>query len=162
MQAIDDPAPLPHGYILGPVSTVALRGTTHTVQLYQQPPSVAAGSFGASKLFFIELDQCIPLFKEAFPPENMLWRKLPPEVGKKGNAAYDQRLEKAMRPYFKDLAQRLTLRMKAPQSADCISLVGLAQVAACADEVCKNIRQGYERGTFEAGPDSLPEDLLAL
>ena len=88
----------------------------------------------------------------------------PPEVGKKGNAAYDQRLEKAMRPYFKDLAQRLILRMEAPQSADCISLVGLAQVAACADEVCKNIRQGYgyERGTFEAGPVSLPEDLLAL
>ena len=72
MQAIDDPAPLPDGYILGPVSAVALRGTIHAVQLYQQPPSVTAGSFGASKLFFIELEQCIALFKEAFPPENML------------------------------------------------------------------------------------------
>ena len=163
MQAIDDPAPLPHGYILGPVSTVALRGTIHAVQLYQQPPSVTAGSFGASKLFFIELEQCIALFKEAFPPENVLWRKLPPEVDKKGNAAYDQRLEKATRPYFKNLAQRLTLRMEAPQSVEFISLVGLAQVAACADEVCKNIRQGYERGAFEAGPESLlDEDLLAF
>ena len=77
MEAIGAPVALPDGYILGPVSTVALRGTTHAVQLYQQPPSTTAGSFGASKLFFIELDQCISLFKEAFPPENMLWLKLP-------------------------------------------------------------------------------------
>ena len=81
MQAIGAPAALPDGYVLGPVSTVALRGTTHAVQLYQQPPAVNAGSFGASKLFYIELDQCVSLFKEAFPPENMLWRKLPPAVG---------------------------------------------------------------------------------
>jgi hypothetical protein len=71
MQAVGAPAAHPDGYVLGPVSTVALRGTTHSVQLYQQPPSANAGSFGASKLFYIELDQCISLFKEAFPPENL-------------------------------------------------------------------------------------------
>ena len=56
MEAIGDPEALPDGYILGPVSTVALRDAVHAVQLYQQSPSADAGSFGASKLFFIELD----------------------------------------------------------------------------------------------------------
>ena len=65
MQAIGAAEALPDGYLLGPVSTVALRGITHSVQLYQQPPAVNAGSFGASKLFYIDLDQCISHFQES-------------------------------------------------------------------------------------------------
>ena len=153
MQVIGAPAALPDGYTVGPVSTVALRGTTHAVQLYQQPPAVNAGSFGASKLFYIELDQCVSLFKEAFPPENMLWRKLPPAVGHKGKAGYDAKVLQSKHPYFKHLERSLILRMEAPQRTDCVSLVGLAQVAAYADEVRQNIRQGYDSQTFEAGPE---------
>ena len=48
MQAIGAAKALPDGYVLGPVSTVALRGITHSVQLYQQPPAINEGSFGAS------------------------------------------------------------------------------------------------------------------
>ena len=126
MESIGAPVALPDGYILGPVSTVALRGTTHAVQLYQQPPAVNAGSFGASKLFYIELDQCISLFKEAFPPENMLWRKLPQAVGHKGKKDYDAKVLQAKHPYFKNLERSLILRMETPQRTDCVSLVGLA------------------------------------
>jgi hypothetical protein len=114
-------------------------------------------------LFYIELDQCVSLFKEAFPPENMLWRKLPQAVGHKGKKDYDAKVLQAKYPYFRDLGRSLILRMETPQRTDCVSLVGLAQVAAYADEVRKNIRQGYDSGTFEAGPDSLrDEDLLAF
>ena len=125
MQAIGAAEALPDGYVLGPVSTVALRGTTHAVQLYQQPPTVNAGSFGASKLFYIELDQCISLFKEAFPPENMLRRKLL-QVGHKDKVDYDAKVLQAKHPYLKDLGRSLILRMETPQRADFVSLVRLA------------------------------------
>ena len=89
------------------------------------PPSTRA-PFGASKLFYIELDQCISLFKEAFPPENMLRRKLPQAVGHKGKKDYDAKVLQAKYPYLKDLGRSLILRMETPQSTDCVSLVGLA------------------------------------
>ena len=83
----------------------------------------------------------------------MLWRKLPQAVGHKGKADYDAKVLQAKYPYFKNLERSLILRMETPQRTDCVSLVGLAQVAACADEVRTDIRQGYDRGKFEAGPE---------
>jgi hypothetical protein len=72
MQAIGAPAALPDGYLLGPVSTVALRGITHSVQLYQQPHSANAGSFGASKLFYIELDHASPSLRRPSLQNNVV------------------------------------------------------------------------------------------
>ena len=82
----------------------------------------------------------------------MLWRKLH-QVGHKDKVDHDAKVLQAKHPYLKDHGRSLILRMETPQRTDCVSLVGLAQVAACTDEVRQNIRQGYDSRTFEAGPE---------